>query len=120
MHDALLLPLAETLTADVSDKVREMRLDAFKVLHKQLRTFQGKGYDEKLIDEIAEKRAAFINQAMTKTEMEKVLHPDYTGTPPYGITAEEIIFWSEASLRYPLRQKDLERYKSLIREFYAR
>lgn len=118
MHDALILPIAEAITAEVSDNVKALRLDAFKTLNAQLATFQRKGYDERLIDDIAEKRAEFINQATSKTEMEKILHPDYNNSPQYGIAAEEIIFWGEASLRYPLRQKDAERFFDLVKKFY--
>lgn len=94
------------------------KADAFKTLNEQLTTFQRKGYDERLIDDIAEKRAAYINAATSKTEMEKILHPDYNNSPKYGIAAEEIIFWGEASLRYPLRQKDAERFFDLVKKFY--
>lgn len=119
MHEALIQPLAVLVTEDIPENLRTLRLDAFRELQAQLNTFTNRMYDPRLIADIAETRAKFILQTTTKTEMQKVLHPDYNNDPPYGIPAEEMIFWCECSLKYPLRDQNAKRYFQLARDYYG-
>lgn len=113
------LYIADLVTGDYPEKIVSLRMDAFKTLKGQLKIFRDRLYDDKLIEDIETKRAEFIMQTDSKTEMEKVLHPDYNNSPKYGIDAEEIIFWAECSLKYPLPDKAYNRYMELVKEYYG-
>ena len=119
MHDNIIPYVAELAAANIKEEVRQLRLDAFRELQTQINTFANRMYDPRLIADIAETRAKFIMQTTTKTEMQKVLHPDYNNEPPYGIPAEEMIFWCECSLKHPLRDQDAKRYFQLARDYYG-
>ena len=60
-----------------------------------------------------------------KAEMEKVLHPHaphYDGgrfiPDQYSVEEEELICWSETSLRGPLIPAAMKRYMELFKRFY--
>ena len=69
------------------------------------------GYSDKLLHGIAEKKGAMIMSASSKTEMDKILKskvPLFDGVrfiaDRYLLPEEELICWSEASLRAPLNE----------------
>ena len=77
----------------------------------------------KLIHAIAEKKCKMIGTITTESEMEKLLKPScphyYGGrfTPgEYHIPEEELIGWSEASLRTPLNSAGYQRYMELFKQ----
>ena len=83
------------------------------------------GYIDRLLNGIAEKRVSMIMKATTKTEMDRVMipkAPHYNGaefiTDEYHIPEEELIAWSQASLKGPLVGAGFKRYMQLFREFF--
>ena len=93
--------------------------------------YDERGYTEKLLNGIAEKKGAMIMSASSKTEMDKILKPKaphfdgvrfiadrFDGVrfiaDRYLLPEEELICWSEASLRAPLNEYAFRRYMELF------
>ena len=113
------------LDEDSPTKVLELRMRALAMLCGQLDYYRKLGYVERLIEGIAEKRAAMIMKATTKTEMDKVMKPKaprYDGgkfvPDEYNIPEEEMIAWSRVSVQAPLSSIGMQRYMELFREFF--
>ena len=125
--DVLLIPyFAEVITAEGKpDKVLELQFSALRELQAYLRHYQQRGFSEKLIGAIAEKKGQMILATTSKAEMDKVMHPHaphYDGgrfiPDRYSVEEEELICWSEASLRGPLVPAAMKRYMELFKRFY--
>ena len=120
------MKVAEVLVDETSSaKVLELRMKALATLRGQIEYYRKLGYVERLIEGIAEKRAAMIMKATTKTEMDKVMKPRaprYDGgkfvPDEYNIPEEEMIAWSMVSLQAPLSSIGMQRYMELFREFF--
>lgn len=121
--DVILIPyFAEVIVGDKPEKVQSLQFTALRQLQARLHWYSERGYQDKLISAIAEKRSEMIMRTTTKAEMEKVLHapaPHYTGagfvTDQYCVPEEELIGWSETSLRGPLIPAGLKRYMELFK-----
>ena len=124
--DIILIPyFAEVIIGDKPEMVQALQFTALRQLQARLHYYEKRGYSEKLINAIAEKKAEMIMRATTKTEMEKVLHapsPHYTGggfvADQYCVPEEELIGWSETSLRGPLISVGLKRYMELFKMIF--
>lgn len=120
------MKVAEVLVDETSSaKVLELRMKALATLRGQIEYYRKLGYVERLIEGIAEKRAAMIMKATTKTEMDKVMKPRaprYDGgkfvPDEYNIPEEEMIAWSMVSLQAPLSSIGMQRYMELFRVFF--
>ena len=121
--DVILIPyFAEVIVGDKPEKVQSLQFTALRQLQARLHWYSERGYQNKLISAIAEKKSEMIMRTTTKAEMEKVLHapaPHYTGagfvTDQYCVPEEELIGWSETSLRGPLIPAGLKRYMELFK-----
>lgn len=121
--DVILIPyFAEVIVGDKPEKVQSLQFTALRQLQARLHWYSERGYQDKLINAIAEKKSEMIMKTTTKAEMEKVLHapaPHYTGagfvTDQYCVPEEELIGWSETSLRGPLIPAGLKRYMELFK-----
>jgi len=116
---------AEVICEDVKDNVRALHFDALKQLQGQLRFYEERGFRSKLLCGIAEKRGEMILKTSSKTEMERVMSsraPHYDGAKfvpdQYSIPEEEMIAWSETSLRGPLIEPALKRYMELFEQIF--
>lgn len=114
---------AEVLTAEVPESVRDLRLHAIGEVRLYLLHYQQHGYMPKLLCAIAEKKCKRILTIHTKAEMERLLKPKcpyYDGNrfqpDEYSVPEEELICWSEASLRAPLNEAGFNRYMELFRQ----
>ena len=83
-----------------------------------LKYYQDHGYIESLINKIAEKKTKMIMEIKSKNEMDKILKPScpyFNGSKfipnKYNVIEEELICWSETSLKAPL---DLDTHKTRI------
>lgn len=110
---------------ELPEKVRDLRLKAFGKLYAQLEGYKKLGYIDRLVNGIAEKRIAMIMKATTKTEMDSVMTPKaphYNGAhfipDEYNIPEEEMIVWSQISLKGPLIEAGYKRYAELFTEFF--
>ena len=122
-----LLPFyAELFCAEgISYTLFALRFDALQKLQATLSHYSDRGYTQKLLCGIAERKAVLILAATGKTEMEKILKPHaphYDGvkfvSDPYLLPEEELICWSEASLRAPLNEAGYRRYMKLFRQIF--
>ena len=107
----------------ISDKVRTLRIKALYNLSGQLLRYKKSGYDEKLLSSLAGKKAELIMQASTKSEIERISNPKcphFDGTKFISdlVPEEELIIWSETSLRAPLNEYGMKRYMELFRQVY--
>lgn len=109
----------------ISDRLCSLRLEALRRLYGQLLQYKGSGYDQGLLASLAKKKAEHIMQVKTKTEMDRVIHPrtphfNGEGFVPdsYMVPEEELICWSEASLRAPLNEYGMRRYMELFRQVF--
>lgn len=123
---ALLPAYAELIaTVEVADRVRELQFSALRQLQGQLAKYEILGYSEHLLYHIAEKKGWMILSVTSKTEMEKLLKPSvpyYDGNrfipDSYHIPEEELICWSETSLRAPLNDIGCKRYSELFKSIF--
>lgn len=123
---AIIPHIAELITQEgVADNVRELRWDALMQLTRQLNYYKSLGYIDRLLYAIAEKKGKMIMETSSKTEMEKVLKPHaphYNGNEffpdKYNVLEEELICWSETSLKSPLNDAGNKRYMQLFSEVF--
>lgn len=101
--------LAEAIAGEMPEKHRELRMEAISRLNGILHQYEKHMYCAKLLAGIARKKGKMILEATTKTDVERILNPrasHYDGNKfipdQYGIAEEELICWSETSLRGPL------------------
>lgn len=113
------------LSNDISDRIKEIRLLALKELYSYLKHYEELGYVENLISKIAEKKISMIMQITSKEEKDKVIKskcPKFNGNKfipdKYNIPEEELICWSEASLKAPLNETGFNRYMELFRKIF--
>ena len=62
---------AEAIADEVPERVRELRTAAIRELQKYLTMYQNLGYDQRLIDGIAEKKCRMISTITSKSEMDR-------------------------------------------------
>lgn len=126
IENDIILAFAEILMSnDISDRVKELRLSALKELHNYLELYEELGYIDKLTIKIAEKKISMIMEITTKEEKKKVIEPNrpsfYGGkfiTDKYNVPEEELIYWSETSLRVPLNEAGIKRYMELFKKIF--
>ena len=106
---------------ETTDKALGFRLDALIKLMSQLRQYKERGFLEELLCAIAEKKGKLILAATTKREMEQILFPrvpHFDGNrfipDKYSIPEEELIAWSETSMKDPLIAAASDRYRELF------
>lgn len=115
--------IAEIAASDTPDRVKKLRLGAVGSLQRYLRHYRLLGYMPKLLYAIAEKKCRMIGSIETKSEMEKLIRPNcprYDGArfipDPYSVPEEELICWSETSLKGPLNAEGFQRYMELFKQ----
>lgn len=103
------------------NNIKKLRIDGLKVLNNYLEYYKNCGIVENLINKIAEKKTKMIMQIKSKTEMNKMLKPScpyFNGSKfipnEYNVIEEELICWSEISLRAPLNEMGFKRYAELF------
>lgn len=116
---------AEILTADVSDQIKTFRFTAMKEVQKYLRYYQEMGYISPLISTIAKKKCELICTVTSKKDLNKIIKPHcphYDGNKfvpdKYSIPEEELICWSQTSLKAPLNDVGFKRYLELFKEIF--
>lgn len=121
----LIFCFSEIMCADISDKVKKYRFDAFNEVRQLIKYYEGLGYGDKLLNPIAEKKCEFIHQIITKADKDEVIKPHiphYDGNrfvpDKYHIPEEELIGWSQTSLRGPLNSIGMKRYMELFKSIY--
>ena len=117
---------AEVLADDtITDKVAMLRLAALRKLMGQLYRYKERGFAESLLCVVAKKKGEFILGTSSKTEMERMLvprAPHFDGNrfvpDKYSIPEEELMAWSETSLKGPLAAEAFDRFCELFKIVY--
>ena len=117
---------AEVLTDDtIPDKVARLRIAALRKLMEQLYRYKERGFGDSLLCAIAEKKGKLIIKTTSKVEMERVMiprPPHFDGNrfipDKYSIPEEELILWSESSLKGPLIPEAFDRFSELFKIIY--
>lgn len=103
----------------------EIRFHALRELHSQILFYQKRSFHPRLLFSIAEKKGNMILSANGKAELQAILHPKlpiFDGRDfrpgPYLTPEEELICWSETSLKAPLNSDAARRFQVLFREVF--
>ena len=107
----------EELLSRRFDAIRKARGIAFQ--------YEEEGFLPELIETVFCKKADFIMQAKTKTEIKNILRPcvpqyacgKFNPGNKYHIEEEELILWSKTSLKGPLISAGYERYRELFEKY---
>ena len=105
----------------ISESVKQIRYEALQQLSHILTFYKKKGYDDRLLMPIAEKKCEMILKCNSKTEMDKIIKPKcphYNGNKfvpgEYNVLEEELIGWSQASLTAPLNDAGFKRFMEVF------
>ncbi len=116
---------ARVICEDMSDRERSLRFDGVRSLQAILLAYCQYRYDDRIYVGIAKKKGNMIMEAKTKAEMDAILRPKaprYDGSKfipdKYSVPEEELIAWSQTSLRGPLVNAGFERYMKLFCEVF--
>ena len=117
--------IAEIAASGAAERVKKLRLDAIRSLQRCLRYYRQLGYMPKLLYAIAEKKCRMIGSITSKSELEKLIRPrcpHYDGNrfipDTYSVPEEELICWSETSLKAPLNAAGHQRYMELFKRIF--
>ena len=112
-------------TEGITEKLFELRYNALRQVQANLMFYQERGYRSELLERIAARKAALIMSANSISEVEKIIRPrapHFDGVrfipDPYLLPEEELICWSETSLRAPLNEAGYQRYMTLLRQIF--
>lgn len=121
----LALFISKVIAEDMSDKLRQLRFEALAVLRQHLAYYRETGIREDILYAIAEKKCNLIMTATSKAEIDKILKPKcphFDGNKfvpdKYDIPEEEMIGWSQASLKAPLNEAGFKRYMELFEQIF--
>lgn len=123
--DIVLIPyFAELICSEKKpEHVISLQFHALRELQAYLQYYESQGYALKLIMAIGEKKGRMILETTTKGEMDRVLHPGaphYDGSnfipDKYCLLEEELIAWSQTSLKGPLTAPAMRRYMELFKQ----
>lgn len=109
------------------EELEVYRLAAIIEAERITRHYQDRNFLDSLVSAISEKRLANIRQAKTKTDIDEALKlstPRFDGVKfypkyKYHIEEEELILWSETSLKGPLINEGFKRYQYLFQKYVA-
>lgn len=114
------------LDTKTSQKLRDLKLRAVHRVSDIVQKYREQFYDPALVDQIWHKKLAFIMGAKSKGELDEILNPrppHYNGagftSSEYLCPEEELLAWSEASLRAPLTAEGFKRYTELFEQVYG-
>ena len=110
-------------TSDESEK--ELRLDCLIQIFGRANAYLKKGFLPDVVEAFFVRKIKSLPLVSTKSNMKdflKVSTPNYSGgkfidrNTPYYSEEEELLFWSETSLRGPLISAGYERYMELFKK----
>lgn len=117
--------IAAIAVSDDPERICDLRLWAIKEMQQYLWHYKKLGYMPKLLCAIARKKCEMLLTLTTKAEIERLIKPrspQYNGNQfipdKFSIPEEELICWSETSLRAPLNEAGFKRYLELFRQVF--
>lgn len=110
------------------EELEEYRLQAILESERRGAFYRSRGFLNWLIDAIAEKRYKFIVESTTKADIDAALKPSiptyscgqFYPKSKYHIEEEELIVWSETSLRGVLIPDAYKRYMALFDKYIGK
>lgn len=118
--------LAEVvLDSTSSENERELRLGCLIQIYGRANTYLKKGFLPNVVEAFFMQKLKSLPLVSTKSNMQdflKVSTPNYSGgkftdsNTPYYSEEEELLLWSETSLREPLISAGYERYVELFKK----
>lgn len=119
----LLKESSAIMAQEMPERVKDLRLFAISETRKHLSRYARLGYMPELLCAIAEKKCARLKTISTQEQARRLSRPRcpaYTGNgfarDDLIIPEEEMICWSETSLRAPLNEVGFRRYMELFRQ----
>lgn len=118
-----LCPVYEAIKADdtMPEMLKKTKLEAIQEIAARLGQYSRGTWDPLLLIGYAKKKSRYILDAKNKGEINEILKapkPHYNGDKfqdgPYQVDEEELICWSEASLRRPPSGAAVERMFELM------
>lgn len=111
----------------VPEDVRQMREAGLEEVLKITDRYHGARYCDKVVVVILLKKLEFLSKATQRSQIREILkvsHPKYDGQKflpggPFHIDEEEMLAWSETSLRAPLISDGVARYQELFERFFG-
>ena len=110
---------------DASEHLKELRIAALSKVLRRLNAYHHLGFIRPLTTAIAGKKCSMIQKATSQAEMKQILDPRcprYDGSKfvedPYILPEEELIFWSCASLQFPLNTVGAARFLELFHRIF--
>lgn len=111
--------------ASSPEKLRERKISALTEMMERLTCYESQCYADDLLCAVAQKKADYLIQAATVGAINEILKPSvphYDGFEfhpgKYHVAEEELIGWSEASLRAPLTDAGARRFAEVFTEIY--
>lgn len=118
--------ITELLTDEsLTEKLFCLRMQAMQRLRGMVSQFEKEGYLEELVEQVFKKKAAFVMEATSKTQIEQILKPStphfsggefYPGSC-YHVEEEELLIWSRTSLSAPLIPLAQKRFEELFKKY---
>lgn len=112
------------LDESLSEKVRKLRVEGYRSLLSIILSYRQEGFLPNLIETVWDKKAAFISEATTKTEITEILKPsvpkyngnEFYGKTKYHVDEEELLIWAAISPHNRLVHYAVERYQALFKK----
>lgn len=105
----------------INETLRKHKLEALQEIARRLGQYSKGAWDPIILIGYGRKKSQYILSARNKTQIEDILKvpkPNYNGNKftdgPYQVDEEELICWSEASLRRPPSGAAVERMFELM------
>ena len=123
----ILIPMfAEVLANDsIPERICQLRMEALHAILSRLHYYKKMGFDHRLLCAIAEKKGALAMKITTKAQLHRLKQPrgpHFDGekflSDEYMVPEEELIYWSETSLRAPLSEPGYRRCFELFQQVF--
>lgn len=125
--DIIIVAVAKAaMDEDIPKNVQKEKMKLLWKLEAYLQALHKEYWDEVLLEQICEKKIAYLEFAKTITELREIMKPvkpHYNGDrfrdSKYQVDAEELIGWSRASLCALLSGSAMERMEELFERVYS-
>lgn len=106
---------------DKKEKLEVNKMSALFQLFVNVEEYHNRHYDARIVKAIFEKKSRLIKEAETIEELKNIMN----GPKPFDdsgatVPEEEMIMWSEASLKAPLNSQATERYLTLVQNCFGK
>lgn len=111
----------------LTDKLLEAKFDAIQKVFGMVECYARNGVTDKIVDAIMEKKATMILEATAIKDIKEIAEapkPHYDGcrwhVSEHAVPEEELVLWFITSLKAPLVNYAMERYKELFEQVFGK